>query len=27
MPDGGSLRVRGSGERWRIEGGWRGADR
>ena len=27
MPDAESLRVQGSGERWRIEGGWRPADR
>jgi hypothetical protein len=27
MPDAESLRVRGSGERWRIEGGWRAAGR
>ena len=27
MPDAESLRVQGSGERWRIEGGWRAADR
>ena len=27
MPDTGSLRVQGSGERWRIEGGWRASDR
>src|SRR5712691_6576477 len=27
MPDAQSLRVQGSGERWRIEGGWRAADR
>jgi integrase len=27
VPDDGSLRVAGSGERWRIEGGWRPADR
>src|SRR6266704_2821950 len=27
MPDTESLRVQGSGERWRIEGGWRPADR
>ena len=27
MPDAESLRVHGSGERWRIEGGWRAADR
>ena len=26
MPDADSLRVQGSGERWRIEGGWRAAD-
>ncbi len=26
MPDGESLRVRGSGERWRIDGGWPAAD-
>jgi hypothetical protein len=26
MPDAESLRVQGSGERWRIEGGWRAAD-
>ena len=27
MTDAESLRVQGSGERWRIEGGWRAADR
>src|SRR5205809_958630 len=27
MPDAESLRVAGSGERWRIEGRWRAADR
>src|SRR5262250_780516 len=27
MPGAESLRVRGSGERWRLEGGWRAADR
>src|ERR1700745_695820 len=27
MPDDVLLRVAGSGERWRIEGGWRPADR
>ena len=27
MPDTESLRVHGSGERWRIEGRWRAADR
>ena len=27
MTDTDSLRVQGSGERWRIEGGWRPADR
>ena len=27
MTDTDSLRVQGSGERWRIEGGWRAADR
>src|SRR3974390_2431762 len=27
MPDAQSLQVRGRGERWRIEGGWRAADR
>ena len=27
MPDTESLRVHGGGERWRIEGGWRAADR
>ena len=27
MPDAESLRVQGSGERWRIEGRWRAADR
>src|SRR5215470_2982589 len=26
MPDADSLRVQGSGERWRLEGGWRAAD-
>ena len=27
MADTESLRVQGNGERWRIEGGWRAADR